>query len=1534
MYKLMPMPGLEPKLQVRDDTPMRIGALEFGIMSPEDIELQAETLEISDRNLYDLSPPGPTQFGPLDKRLGPQKGEFCEVCREEQKSCNGHWGYIALELPCFHVGFLGFTLEILNSICKSCSRILLPEDRRRHYMSSVHRYKTDTFLRKGTIKAIRAECSKIKICTRCGASNGPVRKVAGHTCKIIHLHFDAFEKSTAKKKVPPRDKVILDLRTQAWKRGQEGSERLLSKLMDDMPAYKVHRIFSRIPDIDCELLGIDSSRGRPESYLWTYLPVPPTNIRPSVPGDQGTTEDDLTTKLSEIVEINTRLRAAIETSERVENWMELYEKLQDYIAMYINSNAPGLNKTEYGKAIRSFCSRLKGKQGRFRGNLSGKRVNFSGRTVIGPDPNLSVEQVGVPQHIAKILTYPEKVTPHNLQRLREAVMNGPDKWPGANQVTKVKGHIIKLGIVKAFRGNDRLIQEANKLDIGDTVDRHLIDGDIVLFNRQPSLHKLSILSHLVKVLPGRTLRLNESVCNPYNADFDGDEMNIHVPQTEEARIEARELMGVKHNLVTPKNGAPIIAPIQDFITGAYLLSLKDTFFDRGQFSQLMCQMFDADGFDNPETGRRENYYIPPPAIMKPKRLWTGKQLLSVLLQPSRQSKIKINLDGPCKGYKKDKDAPYPGAPRDLFPDDQWLVVRNSEILAGRLDKTIIGDGRKSTLFYALLREYGSDHAVKGMNRLAKLCARFLGKQGFSIGLGDVTPTAVFNEAKQQLVDEAVRKAHNIIVQFTKGTLARDPGCDAEQTMENKVSQILSSIRDEIGNRALELLSPYNAAVIMAKSGSKGSNVNVSQMVGMVGQQVIGGKRVVNGFQDRTLPHFRKGSREPAAKGFISNSFHSGLHPTEFIFHAMSGREGLVDTAVKTAETGYMSRRLIKSLEDAHIVYDQTVRDSFGGILEFAFGDDNLDPAELEGQGKPVNFDRTWLQSVSSTHNPDDVGLTPAEIQELTEKLLREQDKHYRELSFEEMLAGASEANAGPEAYNSSRHFLQDMLKYIVNKAQGLHKLYQQYMVYSDARYDGATASTPADQKIFEKFAQVSAGIDPAKNRASVDKILKVTKRNLETFIKACFVKYEKAKVQPGHAVGAIAAQSIGEPGTQMTLKTFHFAGVAGMSITQGVPRIKEIINAAKKISTPIVTVRLENAYSAQVAQIVKARIEKTYLRDIAEYVAENWTPTGGYITIKFDLETMQRLQLDLNMREIALAILRHRGLKLKPENIQLYGTRHIRITPPEPAVSKADLDYKRVLDDETGGDVVRRVSARRKKPTDEYHIIQDLMRSVLDVVVAGYPEANRVVIKKIDAAERESKRKKKTGKPKQDKFYLYVEGYGLKKVMNTEGVNGLKTRTNSVLEVFETLGIEAAKSVIISEIKEVMGSMDIDNHHIQLLATTMTRFGEITGITRFGLAKTRDSVLQLASFEKTPDHLFEAASGMKTDRIQGVSENIIMGQPVKLGTGLANVVMPLKLDTNFVQRRDPFLSVGRSGVNVSQGQGQAFRIGERVRSVH
>ncbi|KAE9969342.1 hypothetical protein EG328_006932 [Venturia inaequalis] len=1525
---LKPFAGHVPKEQVTDDTPMRIGALEFGIMSAEDIEAQAENLEISNPNLYDLDVNRKTtRFGALDPRLGSaSKMEMCETCGRDQKDCNGHWGFIKLAMPCLHVGYIPFTLNMLNAVCKTCSRILLTETRRRHYLTKL-KNSIDGFQKKHILREIKLEIAKVHVCPWCQSSNGPVRKVQGHATKIIHLKFDSYNKSTAMSKKPPPDKIDFDSALTAYLDEYPDHEKHASKVVDDMPGYRVHKILSDIPHKDVPLLGLDLAKGRPESYVWTYLPVPPTNIRPSVPGDQGTTEDDLTTRLAEVIDINLRLRGALEGFETVEKWMVIYEVLQDYIAGYINIDTPGLAKYEEGKVIRSFISRLKGKHGRFRGNLSGKRVNFSARTVIGPDPNLSLEEVGVPEHVAKVLTYGERVTKDNIDKLRRAVERGNEVHPGANQIRKKKGNTISLSAMREIKGKDYLLILAGQLEIGDTVDRHIIHGDTVLFNRQPSLHKLSILAFKARVLQGRTFRMNESVCNPFNADFDGDEMNLHVPQTEEARAEAQTLMGVKYNLVTPKDGTPIISPIQDFITAAYLMSVKDNFLDRAQFTQLISYMFDAAPIRN-ENGKPMRYRLPPPAILKPMRLWTGKQVFSVLMKPYEESKVNINFQAPCKWFKA-----VPGEAPDLSKDDQYVVMRNSEIMCGVMDKTIIGDGKKSTIFYVMLRDYGEDCAIQGMNRLAKLSARWLGTEGFSIGIMDVTAGDDLNRDKDAKIAIAYEKAGDIIGQYHDGTLPRAPGCNPEQTMENDVSGLLSRVRNAVGEAAMAMLSKHNAAVIMARSGSKGSLVNVSQMVGSVGQQMIGGARVADGFQDRTLPHFTKGARHPASKGFIANSFRSGLNPSEFIFHAMSGREGLVDTAVKTAETGYMSRRLIKSLEDAHVAYDGTVRDSSGNVSEFMFGDDGLDPARLEGKGHPVDFDRTWLHAANVALDTKVAGLSPFQIQSLLTKfmlkkfekikpdntLAKDMTRDFSALTLERV-----GNDIATEIDNNDRHpaykFSQTLIVFMTKKITALTKLRRQYMLPDDGVYSDAGQGKKKlthkeiiyNRKKAIEFAEKS-GISPTESQAKVDNILKVTPASLQTFLDACFDKYTIAQVEPGHAVGAIAAQSIGEPGTQMTLKTFHFAGIASMSMTQGVPRIKEIINAAKKISTPIIQVKLENENSIPVAQIVKARIEKTYLKDIAEHIEDSWGRGKECINIRFDIERMEKLNLNISLRQIARAIVKHKPLKLRAEDVTTYGTRHIRVIPldPTPRSQQAEElgldsgnDSDLITDPEDDSDYDPEhiiVKGKPKKKTPMYYLlVQECMRQLEDVVVTGYPDASRVVIQ----------RDSKTTKDGREIFELFVEGYGLKRVMNTEGVLGTKCTTNSVMEMLDVLGIEAARQTIINEIQKVMGSMDIDMRHMGQLANNMTSSGEVTGITRFGLAKKRDSVLQLASFEKTPDHLFEAGAMMKTDRIEGVSENIIMGQPVRLGTGMANLYFPLALSEGFCKAKEPEVAFG------------------------
>ncbi|KAI1372952.1 beta and beta-prime subunits of DNA dependent RNA-polymerase [Hypoxylon crocopeplum] len=1437
-------PTVPVKHQVVDKLPKKFKQMKFGIQSNQDIVNQA-VIEVSDRFLYDVERGRePTQNGALDKRLGTSnKTGTCSTCGLRLQDCTGHFGHVRLPLPAFHIGYIKFTITILQNICKDCSRVLLTEPERRMYLKELRRPFIDNMRRSAICKKINEQCRKTKNCPYCGAVNGQIRKVGA--LKIVHDKFIAYNKSTSQKKQPPPSKIEFDNSFIEAKKHVHDLDKHMKKAFEDLNPLRVLNLFKQISATDCELLGLEPSEGRPEMFLWQYLPAPPVCIRPSVAQEGASNEDDLTTRLGDIVWACGLIRAALEKGTALQIIMEQWEYLQLQIALYVNSDVPGLQQSGM-KSMRGICQRLKGKQGRFRGNLSGKRVDFSGRTVISPDPNLAINQVAVPELVAKNLSYPERVHRANIDKLKQCVLNGPGVWPGALAIIKQDGD-------QSFKVSLRFAdKEAASRDLreGDVVERHLEDDDIVLFNRQPSLHKLSIMSHFAKVRPWRTFRLNECVCGPYNADFDGDEMNLHVPQTEEARAEAMTLMGVKYNLATPKNGEPIIAATQDFITASYLLSSKDNFFDRRTFTYIVQMM--TDGLTHLD--------LPPPAILAPKRLWTGKQIFSMLMRPNKASPVKVNLDAKCREYVG-PEKPGPGqkarAP-DMCPNDGWLVVRNSEVMCGRMDKSTVGAGKKESIFYVILRDFGPDAAITAMNRLAKLCARMLTNRGFSIGIGDVYPSPALTEKKQALVNEAYEASDVLIEQFNTNKLEKAAGCSMEETLENKISGTLSKVRQAAGDYCIQTLSKNNAPWIMASSGSKGSNINVAQMVAVVGQQIIGGQRVADGFQDRTLPHFHKNTRQAPAKGFVRNSFYTGLTPTEFLFHAISGREGLVDTAVKTAETGYMSRRLMKSLEDLSTQYDDTVRTSGGGVVQFQFGADKLDPVDMEGKAVPVNFGRTWSHAENLTWNNSDRALLPFEILELCSSILdKERDRYQRRgLLHGEPLEYTDQSDYAIDEHEGARQFLDTVYKHLRGLAEKL------------SEFRAAVGLEPLLTKPTSSLAAIHRKEKGTLPRLASERVAKVSERTLKQFIALCLEKYSKALVEPGHAVGAVGAQSIGEPGTQMTLKTFHFAGVAGMSITQGVPRIKEIINASKSISTPVISCPLQNPRQIEAAHLVRARIEKTYIEDILRYVDDEWEPHRAFITLHINMETLEGMHLGIGLEDIKNAIIKQKKLKIQGSDIHVFeqdASIELTVRPPDPDAAAKRAPRSKAAIAEATADLLVRVS--------------HLKRVLPSVSISGYPEATRAII--------QTDMDKKTNK---EVYTVLVEGYGLRQCVNTEGVIGTKVRTNSILECRDVLGIEAARSTIAAEISSVMGDMDIDPRHMELLADVMTYKGEILGITRFGLAKMRDSVLQLASFEKTSDHLFDAAAGMKADRIEGVSEKIIMGQTMTVGTGAFQVV--------------------------------------------
>jgi DNA-directed RNA polymerase III subunit RPC1 len=1309
----------------------QVVGVRFEVLSGPEISQYSQG-DVIHGSLYD-SNGLPMSKGCHDSKLGVMnRGAICETCHENHENCPGHFGVIPLELPVFHVGFFRHTQLILNAICKNCAKLLLEYDRIAFYRSAVKKL-SDFELTKALFRKISDETKKTKICPHCGSRNGPVKKGSRGPFSLVH-EIDA------------------------------------QGVLTELNALTCLHLFRSIPEEHAEILNV----GRPERLIVTHVPVTPPVIRPAIRMGPNVNEDDITIEMRQLAALNYEIKKGFETGEQFKNIVERWYNIQGHVAMICNSEGSSVGQAfPRDSPVRSIVSRLKGKEGRFRMNLSGKRVNFTGRTVISPDPNVEVYQVIVPLYIAKKLTFPEAVNSLNIEVLRESVSRGNTGHPGALYIRFKDGSVKFLATL-----SKHVRQELSlKLQVGDIVDRHLIDNDIVLFNRQPSLHKLSIMAHRVKVLPWRTLRFNECVTTPYNADFDGDEMNIHFPQTFEAKAEAACLMGVERNTITPKSGEPIVSATQDFLTSAWLLTQRDTFFTRDQFCQAISCF----------SGAAERVDLPTPCILKPMKRWSGKQLFNVMLKPNRTVNVLVNLAV--------KERNYSGKYENFCPNDGFVILYNSELLAGNIGKKVIGGGAKPGLFFVLIRDNSYEIAAACMGRVAKLSARWIGDRGWTIGLDDVTPGKGISEFKKDVTLAKYAYVQTKIEEYNNGKLHLKPGCTAEQTLEALINGELGSIRNIVGEKCEINLPRFNKPRLMAQCGSKGSTINLSQMMVCVGQQNVGGARIQDGFVQRTLPHFKKGSKIPSARGFVENSFFSGLLPHEFFFHTMGGREGLVDTAVKTAETGYMQRKLMKALEDLSLKYDLTVRSSSGVIVQFIFGDDGLNPALMEGINKPLDFERTFVHVQRIIGSDGKSFLEPEEYTKIAGSFL--------ESMKEAILNYSPLKNLDPSA------FCEDINSFLTRKA------------------------SVVESKINEKSLSQSRLYDVALN---------CSYSQISEFVRLCYEKYRRALVEPGEAVGAVAAQSIGEPATQMTLKTFHFAGVASMNVTLGVPRIKEIINASKTISTPIISCYLQNRISEHSAKIVKSLIERTTLRDICTKTELIVSGSDAFVAIDLDIKAMQsRYSLGF----IEGAILRKGSLPAK-------------------------LGVKLVS---FSGDSKIIVRVGNQKPESLWFDLHLLKTALPGVILSGLPQTKRAVINKHD----------KTGE-----YSILVEGYGMRDAMNIPGVDPLKSTSNHIFEIQQVLGIEAARRSIMVEIQTIMEhhGMVVDFRHIHLLADCMTARGEVLGINRFGITKMRHSTLMLASFEKTSDHLFDAAVHDRFDDIEGVSESIIMGNPVKLGTGL------------------------------------------------
>src|SRR6056297_1008913 len=913
-------------------SPMEIGEISFGLMDPEEYREMSAT-KIITADTYD-DDGFPIDMGLMDPRLGViDPGLECKTCGKHSGSCNGHFGHIELAAPVIHVGFTKLIRRLLRGTCRNCSRLLLTEDEKEKYRTMLDRTKElGNDINDVTKSAIR-EARKKDRCPHCGEVQYDINHEKPTTYYEVQqvltseyseqiaaaMQGDVGEDEEREPVAPQElaDQTGIDLSRindimSGEFRPREDDRKAIEKALDvDLTEEDMNKLmpsdirdwFETIPDEDIEVLGIDSERSRPEWMILTVLPVPPVTARPSITLDNGQrSEDDLTHKLVDIIRINQRFMENREAGAPQLIIEDLWELLQYHVTTFVDNEISGTPPARHrsGRPLKTLSQRLKGKEGRFRGSLSGKRVNFSARTVISPDPTLSLNEVGIPDRVASEMTITINVTDRNTDEARQYVANGPEKHPGANYVKRPDGRRLKV----TPKNCEEL---ATKIEPGWEVNRHLVDGDIVIFNRQPSLHRMSIMAHEVVVMPYKTFRLNTVVCPPYNADFDGDEMNLHALQTEEARAEARVLMRVQEQILSPRFGENIIGAIQDHISGTYLLTNDNPHFTETQALDLLRatrvdELPDPDGED--ETGP----------------YWTGRTVFSLLLPDG------LNLDFTSS-------------------TGEDVVIENGNLLEGTIDEDAVG-AFGGEIVDTIVKQYSETRARVFINEVASLAMRAIMHFGFSIGIDDESIPPVADEQVDEAIDNAYDRIEELIDTYEAGELESLPGRTVDETLEMKIMQTLGKARDSAGEIADDHFSDDNPAVVMARSGARGSMLNLTQMAGCVGQQAVRGERINRGYEDRTLAHYEENDLSAEAHGFVENSYRSGLTPREFFFHAMGGREGLVDTAVRTSKSGYLQRRLINALSELEVQYDGTVRDTSDTVVQFEFGEDGTSPTKV------------------------------------------------------------------------------------------------------------------------------------------------------------------------------------------------------------------------------------------------------------------------------------------------------------------------------------------------------------------------------------------------------------------------------------------------------------------------------------------------------------------------------------------------------------------------------------------------------------
>lgn len=1568
---------------------VRVKAVHLTLMSPEEIRAMSVTHVNTVKNYNKHLPvPGSVncpRMGSMDRRVE------CTTCINDNKDCPGHFGKIELPSPFYYPGFIKETIAVLRTVCTFCCRILVEDDDfkvvavmdvKDEAFSATDR----TFKKITDIAKTKRKCPHCEMTQPSFTQDGPNIKwewPADFAVELANMGmwsscgrpFNAGDALSILTNVPDEDyaKMGLDIEHSHPKwaimtvmpvvpiavrppiMASEGSN---TRGQDDLTF-----ILKRIVQTNHEIREAMDKAGlsKNPSYFSkcaNTLPKRPKKKRKKKGEDES--KEVVKTK-EELLALNkhewTNPKPLTDVLASMDAYLQpdgdfvalmwdkmpkLMEKLQRLLVAFVNNEGklvPQM-KQRSGTPMKTLINRLNAKGGRIRGHLMGKRMDFSGRSVITPGADLDVTEVGVPREMAAILTIPEVVNHRNKAMLQASVRKGPRALNGANRILCPDGRVIYLEYLES---REKLV-----LEEGWIVERHLRDGDPILFNRQPSLHRMSLMCFAAKILPdSHAFQLNLCCTKAFNADFDGDEMNLHVCQNIKAQAECRRLLGVQHHIISPQTNAPIISLVQNGLLGSYLMTSKNVFLTKDQmcFYSSSIRYLDKRLKDKPMKTKG----LPPPTILKPKPLWTGKQLYSLLFP--------AGLNVSFKWSDKGTDGSFDGPPLS-HPEEPIVIVKDGELLTGRLSKKAVGSSANN-IVSVLAHDLGPSTAVEFLSDAGRLTNNYLERRGFSVGIEDCRVSEGTRDKIETILKET-DKVHKVLEQFqgvkaymhqeeraqvegqvqemlgqimqrasahafaeaSRGKKVEEVGSDSKTpTRDGKTKRSSKGIKEESSKKRAKRLTslsdacppdsssqgtcPSNAMMDMIDSGAKGKAINFTNLTVAVGQQIIEGQRPQPGPTGRTLPCFSKTNRHPMTQGYIGQSYVTGLKPYAMFCHYMGGREGLVDTAVKTANTGYMQRQLVKAFEACILTANKTVMEENRIIVQFRYGEDGMDPMCLER----CPFE--WL-TYSNDQMKDLVGLGTKTKNDGTRKPSNDAT---RKMWYRMMAATRDSARAlfmtilFPEPPSQVvlpvhlRRILKDRFGRRAKKVSspGLSK-------------DDVKRAFFALRDLCVWVKEIMGHEGTAALRLSV--LCELSPKNMETYgmtgedIEKLVVdmkdRYLLSMAQTGEMCGIVAAQSVGEPTTQMTLNTFHLAGQGSKKLNLGVPRFLEIVNMSPSPRTPYMSLALkESTYEAarKVCQAIVAVPLDTITND--PFVVHDPTvraEDGPTTSIRTHLPIMDQAASVFG-REIDDEIV---GvfepspyvicLELKKEPM-----REKELTPlmVAKAIETAFVGVPMSIIYSEVNSPLWLVRVRPWNMGNEVDVRAFPAKLMTRVSLGGikgitFAEPCEVKIPTVDEETGGLVEVKEWRVDAQGSSFDPSKGIKSSSFLACAQiplVDWCRSTTNHILECFTVIGISACRSLILKELYAVLtadGSY-VDQRHIQLLADALTFRGYPMTTTRHGQNKTDKGPLIRASFEGTADMLHHAAYFGERDHMLGFTQNLMLGQIPPIGSGVFGI---------------------------------------------